>query len=222
MAFKMMGKKKGMTQTFDPAGNVVVCTVIHVEPNIVTQIKRKESDGYNALQLGHEKIKVKDPRTLEKRLSKQLAGHYKKGSIEPRKNLCEARMEDVESFTVGQEIDLSLYSEISHIDVTAISKGKGFQGAIKRHNYSGGPGAHGSGFHRHTGSCGMRSTPGRTLPGKKKAGRMGGEVVSTQNLRVVGIDAEKNLLIVEGAVPGPQEGLVYFAPAEKKMKKKAK
>ncbi len=219
MAFKMMGKKKGITQAFDSAGNVVVCTVIHVEPNIVTQIKRKESDGYNALQLGHEKLSVKDPRTIAKRVSNPLIGHYKKASVEPRRNLCEARLESVEEYAVGQEVGVALFSEVSHVDVTGVTKGRGFQGVIKRHHFAGGPGAHGSGFHRHGGSTGMRTTPGRTLPGQKKAGRLGGVVVSTQNLRVVQVDAERNLLIVEGAIPGPQEGLVYFAPAEKKKKK---
>jgi large subunit ribosomal protein L3 len=220
MAFKMMGKKKGMTQVFDAAGNVVVCTVIHVEPNIVTQIKRKECDGYNAIQLGHEKLIVKDPRTLQKRVSNQLLGHYKKGNVEPRRNLSEARLENVDEFAVGQEVGVSLFMEVTHVDVTGVTKGKGFQGVIKRFGFAGGPAAHGSGFHRHGGSTGMRTTPGRTLPGQKKAGRMGGTTVSTQNLRVVRVDTERNLLIVEGAIPGPQEGLVYFAPAEKKKMKK--
>lgn len=220
MAFKMMGKKQGMTQQFDQAGNVVVCTVIHVEPNIVTQIKRKETDGYNALQLGFEKIVTQDPRTVQKRVTKQLLGHFQKAGVEPARYIAEARVENVDGYNVGQQIDISSFEGISHVDVTGTSKGKGFQGVIKRYGFAGGPAAHGSGFHRHSGSCGMRTTPGRTLPGKKKAGRMGGERVSIQNLKVVGVDTKRNLMIVEGSVPGPDGGLVFFAPAKKKEKKK--
>lgn len=220
MALKLMGKKRGMTQRFDANGNVVVCTVIHAEPNVITQIKRKETDGYCALQLGFEKIETKDPRTVEKRLTKQVLGHYKKANVQPCRHLAETRVDDVESFNVGQELDLSLFADISHIDVTGVSKGKGFQGVIKRYNFAGGPAAHGSGFHRHGGSTGMRSTPGRTLPGQKKAGRMGTDVVTVQNLRVVGVDTQRHLLIVEGAIPGPKGALVSFEPAKKKQKKK--
>lgn len=220
MALKLMGKKQGMTQQFDAAGNVVVCTVIQVEPNVVTQIKRKETDGYNALQLGFEKIVTQDPRTVAKRVTKQLLGHYQKASVAPCRHLSEARTEDVDGFTVGQEIGVSSFEGITHIDVSGTSKGKGFQGVMKRYNFAGGPAAHGSGFHRHGGSTGMRSTPGRNLPGCKKAGRMGNERVTVQNLKVVGLDIERNLMIVEGAVPGPQGGLVYFAPAKKKKQKK--
>jgi large subunit ribosomal protein L3 len=220
MALKMMGKKQGMTQQFDAAGNVVVCTVIHVEPNIVTQIKRKETDGYNALQLGLEKLVTQDPRTIQNRLSKQLIGHFQKGGVEPCRHVAEARVESVESYSVGQALDVTLFEGITHVDVTGTSKGKGFQGVMKRYNFAGGPAAHGSGFHRHGGSTGMRSTPGRNLPGTKKAGRMGNTQVSVQNLRVIGLDAKRNLLIVEGAVPGPTGGILCFAPAKKKKKEK--
>lgn len=220
MAVKLMGKKRGMTQRFDDKGNVVVCTVIHAEPNVITQIKKRESDGYNALQMGFDKICVKDPRTLEKRMSKQLTGHFRKSSVEPRRFLAESRIENVEEYSVGQELGVTFFTEIHFVDVSGVSKGKGFQGVIKRHNFKGGPASHGSGFHRHGGSTGMRSTPGRGLPGQKKAGRMGGEQVTIQNLRVVGIDEARNLLIVEGAVPGPTGGLVSVEPAKKKTNKK--
>jgi len=222
MAVKLMGKKRGMTQRFDDAGNIVICTVIHAEPNVVTQIKRKESDGYDALQLGFEKIVTKDPRTIEKRMTKQLRGHFEKAKVAPRRYLAESRIEDVDGFTVGQEVGVTLFAEIAYVDVCGVSKGKGFQGVIKRHNFAGGPAAHGSGFHRHGGSTGMRTTPGRTLPGQKKAGRMGGENVTVQNLRVVGIDEGRNLIIVEGAIPGPRGGLVSVSPAKKKKQKKKK
>jgi large subunit ribosomal protein L3 len=223
MTLKIMGKKRGMTQLFDEAGNVVACTVIHAEPNVITQIKRKESDGYDALQLGFEKIVTKDPRTVQKRVTKQLLGHFQKANVAPRRYLAEARVSNVDEFQIGQELDLTLFSEISYIDVSGVSKGKGYQGVIKRHKFSGGPAAHGSGFHRHAGSTGMRSTPGRCLPGGKKAGRMGGEVVTVQNLKVVRVDVGRNLIIVEGAVPGPCGGVISFSPAKKKnVKQKRK
>lgn len=220
MALKLMGKKRGMTQHFDAAGNVVTCTVIHAEPNIITQIKKKDADGYNAIQLGFEKVITEDPRTLEKRVTKPLLGHFQKAKVEPRRYLAEARIENVEEYAVGQELGVALFTDISHVDISGVSKGKGFQGVIKRHGFSGGPAAHGSGFHRHGGSTGMRTTPGRCLPGIKKAGRMGGENVTVENLRVVCVDADRNLLIVEGAVPGPVGGLVSFAVAKKKQKTK--
>ena len=220
MALKLMGKKRGMTQRFDDSGNLVVCTVIHAEPNIVTQIKRKESDGYNALQLGFEKLVTEDPRTIQKRVTKQLQGHFQKANVEPRRYLSEARIDNVEDYSVGQELKVTLFSEVVFVDVCGFSKGKGYQGVIKRHNFRGGPAAHGSGFHRHGGSTGMRSTPGRCLPGQKKAGRMGGEKVTVQNLRVVGIDEARNLIIIEGSVPGPRGSLVSLAPSKKKQNKK--
>jgi len=220
MTLKLMGRKRGMTQRFDDSGNMVVCTVIHAEPNVVTQIKNKETDGYNALQLGFDLITVKDERTLAKRVSKPLLGHFKKAAVKPRRHLSESRVEKVEEYAVGQEIGVSHFSADTYIDVTGVSKGKGYQGVIKRHNFRGGPAAHGSGFHRHGGSTGMRSTPGRTLPGQKKAGHMGSEQVTVQNLRVLHVDVEENLMIVEGSIPGPQGGVVWIAPALKKKKKK--
>ncbi|MFZ0566202.1 MAG: 50S ribosomal protein L3, partial [Chlamydiales bacterium] len=199
---------------------VVICTVIQAEPNVVTQIKRKELDGYDALQLGYEKIIVKDARTIEKRLTKQLLGHFKKGNVEPRRYLAESRVSDVESYSVGQELGVTLFQDVNFVDVSATSKGKGYQGVMKRYGFKGGPAAHGSGFHRHGGSTGMRSTPGRTLQGQKKAGQMGSEQVTVQNLRIVAIDEELHLIIVEGAVPGPRGGLVSVTAAKKKRKPK--
>ena len=219
MALRMMGKKKGMIKRFDQSGNLVVCTVIVVEPNVITQIKRKETDGYNALQIGYEKIETTDPRTVQKRVTKQLLGHFQKGNLSPMRYLKESKLDGVENFSVGQKLDLSLFEDVSHVDVAGVSKGKGFAGVMKRHNFSGGPAAHGSGFHRHAGSTGMRSTPGRCLPGVKKAGRLGGENVTVQNLRVESIDAENHILIVRGAVPGAKEALVSLAPAPKKKQK---
>jgi len=220
MTLKLMGKKRGMTQRFDNEGNVVVCTVIHAEPNIITQIKRKESDGYNALQLGFEKLVTKDSRTVQKRMTKQLLGHFQKANVEPRRYLSESRVDSVDDYAIGQELGVTVFSDVVYVDVSGVSKGKGYQGVMKRHGFSGGPASHGSGFHRHGGSTGMRSTPGRCLPGQKKAGRMGSDMVTVQNLRVVGIDEGRNLIIVEGSVPGPCGGVVSVVPSKKKKQKK--
>ncbi len=212
MTLKFMGKKRGMTRIFDNEGNVVVCTVISAEPNIVSQIKDKESDGYNAIQLAAEKVKSPKLRNV----SKPLQGHFKKAGIEPRRYLAQSPVDQTDAYQVGQEIDLGLFADCKFVDVTGVSKGKGHQGVIKRHNFSGGPAAHGSGFHRHGGSCGMRTSPGRCLPGQKKSGHMGNERVTVQNLQVVKIDLENQVILVKGAVPGAREGLVYISKATKK------
>lgn len=222
MALKLMGKKRGMTQIFDDVGNIVVGTVIEVEPNVVTQIKSKESDGYTAIQTSFEKVKVKDPRTLDKRTTKPLRGHYKKAAVEPRKYLTESRLENVAEYSVGQELTVGLFSDVAFVDATGVSKGKGYQGVMKRHNFAGGPASHGSGFHRHAGSTGMRSTPGRGLPGGKKAGQMGNEQVTVQNLEVVKIVEEDNIIVVKGQVPGARNGLIYLSKAVKKTNAKKK
>lgn len=222
MAFTMMGKKRGMMQLFDEKGNVIVCTVIQAEPNVVTQIKTKETDGYSAVQLGFEKVAGKKQHTIEARTGKPLLGHYKKAGVEPRRHLLESRTDKTEDYSLGQEIDLGVFNEVEFVDATAISKGKGYQGVMKRHNFSGGPASHGSGFHRHAGSTGMRSTPGRGLPGGKKAGQMGNEKVTVQNLQVIKIDIDNQVILVKGQVPGPRNGLVYLSPAIKKKKKNHK
>lgn len=217
---KLMGKKRGMIQLFDEAGNAVVCTVIEAEPNVVTQIKTKENDGYTAIQIGFEKITAADPRTIERRAGKPLAGHYNKAGVEPRRYLTEFCVDSTDGYTLGQELSVELFAEIKYVDATAISKGKGFQGVMKLHNYSGGPSAHGSGFHRHAGSTGMRSSPGRCLPGGPRASHMGLDRRTVQNLEVVKV--QDNLIIVKGQVPGPRNGLVYLAKAVKKTGAKKK
>lgn len=220
MALIIMGKKRGMMQIFDEKGNVIVCTVIQAEPNVVTQIKTKETDGYHAVQLGFEKVSGKTQYTIEKRTGKPQLGHYKKAGVEPRRHLLESR--DVkEEFSLGQEIGVDTFTEIEYVDATAVSKGKGYQGVMKRHHFAGGPASHGSGFHRHAGSTGMRSTPGRGLPGGKKAGQMGNERITVQNLQVVKVDPENHVILVKGQVPGPRNGLVYLTQAKKKMSKKS-
>jgi large subunit ribosomal protein L3 len=220
MSLKFMGKKRGMIQYFDETGNVIVGTVIEAEPNVIAQIKTKESDGYNAIQLGFEKIQVSDKRTMDRRVSKPLRGHFQKNSIEPRRYLCEARVDNVTEYSLGQEINVSAFTEVEYVDVMAQSKGKGYQGVMKLHGMSGGPASHGSGFHRHAGSTGMRSTPGRCLPGGPRASHMGDDRITVQNLKVVMVNPEENVIIVQGSVPGPRNGLVYISQAVKKQQKK--
>ena len=210
-----MGKKRGMTQLFDDKGNLIVCTVIEIEPNVVAQIKSRETDGYNAVQLGFDEIKTKDERTCVRRAGKPMHGHFKKSALKPRRHLTESRLDAIDRFSTGQEISVSAFNGVSHVDVMGISKGKGYQGLMKKNNFAGGPASHGSSFHRHAGSTGQRSTPGRSLPGVPRASQMGGDRKTVQNLRVMKIVLEDNLLVVEGAVPGATNGLVYISPAVK-------
>ncbi len=217
MAIKLMGKKRGMIQLFDESGNIVVCTVIHADPNVITQIKTKESDGYNAVQLGFEKVVAKDPRRQEERTTKPLRGHFERAGVEPRRHLKESRIENTSEFKLGDEIGVGFFASIAYIDATAISKGKGHQGVMKRHHFRGMRATHGAGpTHRHAGSTGQRSTPGRTLPGVKKSGHMGDEQVTVQNLKVIMVNEADNVLVVKGQVPGPRNGLVYISKAQKK------
>lgn len=222
MSLNLMGKKRGMTQLFDDKGNAIVCTIIEVEPNVVAQIKTDETDGYFAIQLGFEKIVTKDPRTINKRLSKPLIGHFGKANVAPRRYLAETRLEKEGDYAVGQEFGVEQFEDVEFVDVEAISKGKGYQGVMKLYNYAGGPASHGSGFHRHAGSRGMRSTPGRVFPNGKCATRMGYDRKTVQNLEVIMLDKENNLLLVKGAVPGPRNGLVFLSPAIKMRNRKKK
>ncbi len=213
-----MGIKQGMTQIFDPQGNRVVCTVIKADKHVISQIKTIESDKYSAIQLASGNLNAAKARNV----AKPQQGHYKKAGIEPRRKMTEVRVDDTSAYKVGQELGVELFQDVAYVDVIGISKGKGYQGVMKRHNFSGGPAAHGSGFHRHAGSTGMRSTPGRCLPGVKKAGRMGGERVTVENLRVVRVDADKQVIVVAGAIPGSRGCLVYVTTAMKMKNKKNK
>ena len=212
MSLKLMGKKKGMTRLFDEKGNVVVCTVISAEPNVIVQMKTEKKDGYAAVQLGAIKVAESKKRNVKK----PLVGHFAAAKLEPRKHLLESKTEKMEDLEVGKEISFDYFSDCKYVDVCGVSKGKGFQGVIKRHNFAGGPGSHGSGFARSGGSTGMRSTPGRCLPQVKKPGQMGSERVTTHNLKIVRIDLEKNVILVQGAIPGAKNGLVYVRKAIKK------
>lgn len=220
MALKLMGKKRGMIQVFDNKGNVVAATVIEAEPNIITQIKTKEKDGYNAIQTSFEKVKVKDARTLNKRATKPMRGHFAKASVEPRKHLVESRIDAVEEFNLGQEINVDVFAEVGFVDVIGLTKGKGYQGVMKLYGFGGGPASHGSSFHRHAGSTGMRTTPGRCFPGGKRASHMGYEQKTVQNVEIVQIHSAENVIVVRGQIPGPVNGLVYISQAVKKTKPK--
>lgn len=214
MSRKLMGRKRGMMQFFDEQGYAVACTVIEVQPNVVTQIKTVDTDGYNAIQIGFEEIQTKDPRTMVKRVSKPLLGHYKKAGVKPQRHLIELRIDEPSKYTVGQELNIEQFSKDAYVDVCGISIGKGFQGLMKLYHYRGGRASHGSSrFHRGGGSTGMRSTPGRCLPGGKRASHMGLEKKTIQNLKVLKI--EDNCIIVKGAVPGARNALVYITPAMK-------
>lgn len=220
MARKLMGKKRGMTHMFDDNGNLVVCTVIEAEPNVITQIKTTANDGYDAVQIGFEEIKTKDERTVQKRVRKPQLGHFNKAGVSPRRYLTEYRVDTLEGLEVGQEIGVDQFDGVEFIDATARSIGKGFQGVMKLHNFRGYPASHGTGpVHRHAGSTGMRSTPGRCLKGGKRASQMGNRMTTTQSLQVVTIVKEDNLIVVKGAVPGPKNGLVTLTEAVKKKQK---
>lgn len=210
MSLTLIGQKKGMAQVFDKDGKLVVCTVIVAEPNTVLQIKRKETHGYNSIQLGG--VPMTKPQA--KRAPKPIKGHFAKANVEPCRVIRESRIEEVDQYQIGQQIDASVFSDVKFVDVEGVSKGKGFQGVIKLYNMSGGPAAHGSGFHRHMGSTGMRSTPGRCFPGGKRASRMGGDQKTVQNLRVIAIQG--NTLLIEGAVPGARSGVVYIRKSIKR------
>ena len=206
----ILGKKIGMTQIFTEVGAVVPVTVVEAGPVVVTQIKTVEKDGYNAVQVGFGDVK-------EKSLNKPQKGHLAAANT-LKKHLKEFRVDSVEGYTVGQEIKADLFAAGEMIDVTGISKGKGFQGPIKRHGQSRGPESHGSRYHRRPGSMGACSFPGRVFKNKKLAGHMGSVKVTVQNLEVVRIDAEKNLILVKGAIPGAKGSVVTVKEAVKASK----
>ena len=206
----ILGRKIGRTQIFTEAGEVVPVTVVEAGPNVVTQVKTVEKDGYNAIQVGFEDAK-------EKSLNKPQKGHLAAANV-LKKHLKEFRVDAVEEFTVGQEIKADLFAAGEKIDVTGTSKGKGFQGPIKRHGQSRGPESHGSRYHRRPGSMGACSFPGRVFKNKKLAGHMGSVKVTVQNLEVVRVDADKNLILVKGAIPGPKGSMVTIKEAVKSSK----
>ena len=204
----ILATKIGMTQIFDENGVLIPVTVLQAGPCVVTQVKTVENDGYSAVQVGFGDIR-------EKLVNKPKKGHFAKAGVTAKRFLKEFRLEDAESYTLGQEIKADVFAAGDKVDATAKSKGKGFQGAIKRHGQSRGPMAHGSKYHRHAGSNGSATTPGRVFKGKHMPGHMGAVRVTVQNLEVVSVDAEKNLILVKGAVPGPKKSLVMLKESVK-------
>ena len=204
----ILATKVGMTQIFSEDGTLTPVTVLQAGPCVVTQVKTVENDGYSAVQVGFGDIR-------EKLVNKPKKGHFAKAGVTAKRFLKEFRLEDAESYTLGQEIKADVFAAGDKVDATAKSKGKGFQGAIKRHGQSRGPMAHGSKYHRHAGSNGSATTPGRVFKGKHMPGHMGAVRVTVQNLEVVSVDAEKNLILVKGAVPGPKKSLVMLKESVK-------
>ena len=203
----ILGKKIGMTQVFAKNGKLIPVTVIEVEPNVVTQVKTIENDGYEAIQIAAFSKK-------EKNTNKPMHGHLKKAGCEPKRFLKEIRGVNVSDYTLGQVIDASVFSEGEMVDVSGISKGKGFQGVIKRHNQTRGPMGHGSQYHRGVGSMGTL-LPMHVLKGKKLPGHMGHALTTVQNLEIIKIDLENNIILVKGNVPGPKKSLVVIKTAVK-------
>ena len=208
----ILGKKVGMTQVFTTEGKLVPVTVVSVEPNVVTQIKTTEKEGYDAIQLGFDTI-------TEKRSNTPEIGHTKKANTEPQRFLREIRGVNTNDYTLGQVIDASIFEAGEIVDVTGISKGKGFQGVIKRYNQSRGPMGHGSQYHRGVGSLGTMR-PMHVLKGKKLPGQMGNVKSTVQNLEIVAVDLENNIILIKGNVPGPKKGLVQIRTAVKKPNQK--
>ena len=204
----ILATKVGMTQIFDADGTLIPVTVLQAGPCVVTQVKTVENDGYSAIQVGYEDIR-------EKLVTKPVKGHFDKAEIPYKRYIREFKLENAEEYSVRDEITVEIFEAGDKIDVTATSKGKGYQGAIKRHGQSRGPMAHGSKYHRHAGSNGSATTPGRVFKGKHMPGHMGAVRVTVQNLEVVSVDAEKNLILVKGAVPGPKKSLVMLKESVK-------
>jgi large subunit ribosomal protein L3 len=206
----VLGEKLGMTQVFDDQNRVVPVTVVKAGPCVVTQVRTPETDGYSAVQLAFGAV---DPR----KVNKPLAGHFRKAGVPPRRHLVEVRTADASRYTPGQEVTAEAFGAGAFVDVIGTSKGKGYAGVMKRHNFRGKPASHGvEKMHRSPGSIGACATPARVFKGTRMAGRMGNERVTTMNLRVHAVDAERGLLLIRGAVPGPTGGLVVVRSAVKK------
>ena len=204
----LIGKKIGMTQIFDEKGNIVPVTAIEVGPCTVTQIKTVDQDGYQSIQLGFEDVK-------ESKLTKPELGKFKKSKLTPKKYLREFPIESVEGINVGDEFKADVFEVGDKVDIQGTSKGKGFQGVIKRHGQSRGPMGHGSMYHRRPGSMGPTSTPGRVFKGKNLPGHMGVETVTIQNLEIVKVDLDKNIILVKGSVPGAKKSILKIRKSVK-------
>lgn len=201
MVTTILGRKLGMTQVWSEDDRLLPVTVIQAGPCVVTQVKTDKRDGYRAAQIGFGEITAK-------KLNKPMAGHFAKSNVEPQRHLIEVRLGEKDEVKLGQVFTVEAFADAKHVSVSGTSKGKGFAGVMKRHNFKGGPGGHGSHFHRAPGSIGQCATPSRVFKGMKLPGHMGSETVTVRNLELVKIDLEQNLLIVKGAVPGGKNGLL--------------
>ncbi len=205
----ILGRKLGMTQVFDEENRVIPVTVVEAGPCVVTQIRTEETDGYSAIQIAYGEI---DPRKAKK----PQAGHYKKAGQNPRRHVAEIRMDDTSAYELGQEVTVNIFEDETFVDVAGTTKGKGYAGAMKRHGFAGQGAAHGNqASHRRVGSIGGCATPGRVFKGTRMAGRMGGNRVTTQNLKIQRIDGDSNLLLIKGAIPGAKGSLVTVKTAVK-------
>ncbi len=215
MGLGLLGKKLGMSQIFDEHGNVIPVTVIKAGPCAVIQKKTVVKEGYNALQVGFEdKVKTKN-------VNKPLTGHFKKASVNPTAVLKEFRVtaEDIDANEVGTTYSVEMFEPGDYVDISGTSKGKGFAGVMKRYHFGGAPASHGAHeYFRHGGSIGQNMTPGRVLKGKKMPGQMGGRKVTVQNLKIVDVRSDTNVLLIEGAIPGPTTGYVVISKAVRKQK----
>lgn len=207
----IIGKKVGMTQIFDEKGRVIPVTVIEAGPCVIAQVKTVETDGYNAVQLGFGDVKPS-------KINKPEAGHFEKAKLAPKKHLREFRLDDIANLKVGDEVKADVFAEGETVDIQGITKGKGFQGVIKRHGQSRGPMGHGSMYHRRPGSMGSTSTPGRVFKGKKLPGHMGVQKVTIQNLDIVKVDMDKNVILVKGSVPGAKGAILKIKSSVKMSK----
>ena len=207
----ILATKVGMTQIFNEDGVLTPVTVLQAGPCVVTQVKTQENDGYSAVQVGFGEKR-------EKLVNKPMKGQFEKAGVSCKRFVREFKLDNAEEYAMGQEIKVDVFEAGDKIDATAVSKGKGFQGAIKRHGQSRGPMGHGSKFHRHAGSNGAASDPSKVFKGKKMPGQMGNKKITVQNLEVVKVDAENNPLLVKGAVPGPKKSLVTIKETVKTVK----
>jgi len=203
----LLGNKIGMTQIFDESGNIIPVTILKVGPCIVTQIKTKPKDGYDAIQIGYSNV-------TNKSLTQPELGHLQKSNIQPVKYLKEFRVNTETEFEIGQVLNVDLLSPGQFVNIKGKTVGKGFSGLQKRHNFTRGPMTHGSKNHRAPGSIGMGTTPGRVLPGKKMAGQLGNKITTIKNLKVIQLNSEENILIIKGSVPGKPGNLLSIIPSE--------
>jgi large subunit ribosomal protein L3 len=206
MVTTILGRKLGMTQVWSEDDRLIPVTVIEAGPCVVTQVKTTKRDGYDAMQIGFGDI-------AERKVNKPMAGHFEKAGVDAKRHLAEVRLDAGNSAKAGDTITVEAFADAKSVHVSGVSKGKGFAGVIKRHNFGGGPGGHGSHSHRQPGSVGQCATPSRIFRGKKMAGHMGSDTVTVRNLDVVRIDADQNLLLVKGAVPGAKGALLTIRTA---------